>query len=267
MDLETRQKLFKKVYNFFEIPMLVITLLLLVVIVIPEIFSLSDHWLQVLEIIDWFVWAAFVIELITLTYLAEKRLKHLKKSWLDVIIVVVPMLRFARFLRVARFARVARVGRATRVARITRATRLARLLPLAAIAWQKIKEFFTKHKLNYVLFFALGIIFAFGTLGALAERNHPDANITNIYEGIWWAFVSMTTVGYGDRYPVTPAGRAIGIVIMVLGITTFSILTANVASFLVEEGEKDEQKEVKDQLNRLEKKLDKVLKRDSVSKT
>ncbi len=263
MDIETRQKLFKKTYSFFEMPMLAITLLLLVVIVIPEIFTLSDQWMQTLEIIDWFIWAAFAIELITLTYLAEKRLKHLKKSWLDVIIVVVPMLRFARFLRVARFARIARVGRATRVARITRVTRLARLLPLVALAWQKLKELLTKHKLNYVLFFALGIILTFGSLGALAERSHPDANITSIYEGIWWAFVSMTTVGYGDRYPVTPAGRAVGAVVMILGITTFSILTANVASFLVEADDEDEQKKVKDQLNRLEEKLDKLIKNKS----
>ena len=76
------------------------------------------------------------------------------------------------------------------------------------------------------------------TLGALAvldvERNAPDANITSAGDALWWACTTVTTVGYGDRFPVTTQGRFIAVALMLVGIAVVGSLTAVIATWLIE---------------------------------
>lgn len=76
----------------------------------------------------------------------------------------------------------------------------------------------------------LGFIAALAVLDA--ERSHPDANIITLPDAIWWTAVTMTTVGYGDRFPVTPTGRAIALGLMIGGIALLGTVTATLASWL-----------------------------------
>lgn len=75
-------------------------------------------------------------------------------------------------------------------------------------------------------------------LGAVAildvERGHPDANITSFGDAIWWAVVTSATVGYGDFYPVTVAGRLIAVALMIAGIALLGAITAGVASWVMQ---------------------------------
>lgn len=75
-------------------------------------------------------------------------------------------------------------------------------------------------------------------LGAVAildvERGHPDANITSFGDAIWWAVVTSATVGYGDFYPVTVAGRLIAVALMIVGIALLGAITAGVASWVMQ---------------------------------
>ncbi len=64
----------------------------------------------------------------------------------------------------------------------------------------------------------------------LVESANPDSNIKNASDAIWWGFVTVTTVGYGDRYPVTDAGRVIGTILLFAGIALFSVLTGFIAN-------------------------------------
>ena len=66
-----------------------------------------------------------------------------------------------------------------------------------------------------------------------AERGHPGS-IQTFGEGLWWAFVSITTVGYGDYFPVTPTGRVVAVGIMIGGIALIGVVTATLASWIVE---------------------------------
>ena len=60
-------------------------------------------------------------------------------------------------------------------------------------------------------------------LGVLdAERASPDANIVTFGDAIWWAFVTITTVGYGDYYPVTTPGRVVAVLLMAGGVAVLS---------------------------------------------
>jgi voltage-gated potassium channel len=74
-------------------------------------------------------------------------------------------------------------------------------------------------------------------LGAVAvldaEQDVQDANITSLGDALWWAATTVTTVGYGDRYPVTTTGRVIAICLMILGIALVGAVTASIAAWFV----------------------------------
>ena len=74
-----------------------------------------------------------------------------------------------------------------------------------------------------------------------AERYADGANITSFADAVWWAFASVTTVGYGDRFPVTDEGRFVATFLMVIGIGLFSSLTALLAAWVM--GQRSDQSE------------------------
>lgn len=69
---------------------------------------------------------------------------------------------------------------------------------------------------------------------------------------MWWALVTVTTVGYGDKFPVTSGGRGVAVVLMLLGIGLIGILTASVASYFVESKANDDMAELRQRLDRIE---------------
>lgn len=79
------------------------------------------------------------------------------------------------------------------------------------------------------------------TLGSIAivllEAPAPQANIHTGYDAVWWALVTIATVGYGDLYPVTNAGRVVGVLMIVVGVSLFSVLTSYIASTFLRDRE------------------------------
>ena len=67
------------------------------------------------------------------------------------------------------------------------------------------------------------------------EENVPDSNIRSLWDGVWWSVVTMGTVGYGDKYPVSPGGRLVGLMLIFTGIGLMSLFTATIASMFVEQ--------------------------------
>jgi voltage-gated potassium channel len=106
------------------------------------------------------------------------------------------------------------------------------------------------------------VVVGSGLLVATIEEASPDRNIESIPDGLWWAVTTITTVGYGDRFPVTAIGRAIGAGVMILGIGLFGLLADSLASLLVEKDldrELDPQiAEINEKLARMERLLEKL---------
>jgi voltage-gated potassium channel len=73
-----------------------------------------------------------------------------------------------------------------------------------------------------------------------AESASPDANIKTASDAIWWAYVTITTVGYGDRYPVTQAGRLVGIMVLTTGVAVFATFAGYISSKLLGSAEEQE---------------------------
>jgi voltage-gated potassium channel len=80
-----------------------------------------------------------------------------------------------------------------------------------------------------------------GMLVIIAERSNPDANIKNASDAIWWAFVSITTVGYGDRFPTTNWGRIVGVLVLMTGVGLFGVLTGYLANAFLVPRKKEEE--------------------------
>ena len=99
-----------------------------------------------------------------------------------------------------------------------------------------VHEFVTHRAENALLTvgFLVLCVLEFGSLAMLsAERSSPNANITTAADAIWWAYVTITTVGYGDRYPVTNWGRIIGILVMTAGVGLFGTLSGFLANMFL----------------------------------
>jgi len=94
-----------------------------------------------------------------------------------------------------------------------------------------------------------------------AERASPDANIVDFGDAIWWAVTTMTTVGYGDRFPVTGTGRLVAFGLMIGGIALLGTVTATLASWLVETvaAEKEQAEDIQVMVRRLEDKIDQLV--------
>jgi voltage-gated potassium channel len=92
----------------------------------------------------------------------------------------------------------------------------------------------------------------------IAESGNPEANINSATDAIWWSIVSVTTVGYGDRFPVTFPGRFVAIFLMIGGIGLFSVLTSYLSSAFVgaDDDQENEIKEMRRELVEVKQSLD-----------
>lgn len=123
----------------------------------------------------------------------------------------------------------------TKILRLFRLWRVARLF-IRVGAKNLWDEFVDNRAANalYTVFFLVLCVIEFGSLGVLsAESSSPDANITTASDAIWWAYVTITTVGYGDQYPVTITGRIVGILVMTAGVGLFGTLSGFLANLFL----------------------------------
>jgi voltage-gated potassium channel len=109
----------------------------------------------------------------------------------------------------------------------------------------------THHNLHFVLLSVAVIIFAAAGLEVAFELHARGSNIHGFADALWWAVVTVTTVGYGDKFPVTAAGRGVAVVLMLVGIGLIGVLTATVASFFVQQTADEQTTDLQDLQQRL----------------
>ena len=219
-----------------ELPLLVLALAMIPLLVLPLVLDLPSGVETAFIAADWFIWAAFAFEYVVRLSLTPSRWRFVRREWPDLLIIALP---FLRPLRVVRSARA------------LRALRLVRVAAFLGEVSQEGKRLLVRHHLHYALLVILVVIVGSAALVLAVEDGH-GGSIDSFGDALWWAASTVTTVGYGDTFPVTPAGRGIAVFLMVAGITLFGVLTANIATFLIERaGEEPNEDEVKARLDEL----------------
>jgi voltage-gated potassium channel len=224
-------------------PMMGLALASLVTLIVSWTLDLSDSMQTSLETFDWLIWAIFTIELLIRLYLSPKRLRFLWKNPIDVGVVLVPTLQGLRALRIARFARIWRLARVGQMGR------------------RAIKE--EKGLLNptNAVFSILITAFVVGLAALMAwsvERDAAGSTIHTIPDAFWWAITTVTSVGYGDKIPVSPEGKAVAIVLMFMGVALFGAIAATLATVFIKSDSRKSDA-LLEHIWRLEAKLDAAL--------
>jgi voltage-gated potassium channel len=207
--------------GYFNIMIMVLTIYVLGALLLETIFVLPPETSKLLKFIDNVICFLFFVDFTVRFYKAENKLKFMRWGWID-LISSIPMINYFRAGRLLRLIR---------LFRIVRAFRSSRML-LHHIFKNKAKGTFTT-----VSIFAVMLII-FSSIAILQVENTKEGNIKTAEDALWWAYVTITTVGYGDKFPVTTEGRIIAVVLMTAGVGLFGTFTAYASSLFVEEREK-----------------------------
>ncbi|WP_285319208.1 potassium channel family protein [Pseudarthrobacter sp. lyk4-40-TYG-27] len=160
-----------------------------------------------LEMVMWVTWCVFVLDYAANLWLAENRRQWFIRNLHELVIVALPFFRPLRLLR---------------------------LVTLLSVLHRTVGETLRGRVATYVAGSAALLVFV-GALAVLdVEQWAPNAKILTFGDALWWATSTITTVGYGDMYPVTPIGRLVATALMMSGIAVLGVVTASIASWLVQ---------------------------------
>jgi len=217
----------KRGFTFLDIVIVILSVYVLIALLIDSFFKLSSEVSELLYIIDNLICVFFLYDFFYRFYQAPSKKEFIKWGWID-LISSIPSFEYLRYGRLIRLFRLLRVLRAFRSV-----------------------KFLTKHLFKnrtQGTFASVSLIaflmIIFGSISILQVEVDVNSNIKSAEDAIWWAFVTITTVGYGDKYPVTTEGRIIAAFLMVTGVGLFGTFTGFIASWFMG-GDKTKDEEVK----------------------
>lgn len=200
--------------RFSEYPMVAAAVIFLVLYSWQVIAKLAGFWNDIAETAMNVVWALFALDYIIRLALAANKKRWFVKNLFDLIVIALPVLRPLRLIR---------------------ALTVLKFLQRGSSSFRN----------NVVLYAAAGstLLIYLAAIAVLdVEQNADGSNITNIGDALWWSVVTITTVGYGDYYPVTFLGRMVAVGLMLGGIALIGTVTATLASWIVERVREDPSK-------------------------
>lgn len=213
------------IFRFF---LVILSIYVLVSLFVQSMFDLSPEMDRLMEHIDTFVCCIFLVDFFVRLHQAPSKGAFLKWGWID-FVSSIPMLqqfRAGSLLRIIRFVRV------------LRAVRSIRVIWLYLFGSRGKNTFITVAAVSCLLMMG-GSIIIFNV-----EKDQAQGNIKTPSDAIWWSIVTITTVGYGDRFPVSDEGRAVAAVLMTAGVGLFGTFTGFIASMFVEPDIKREESEI-----------------------
>jgi voltage-gated potassium channel len=168
--------------------------------------DISPSIKTLIEAVQWICWLAFAVDLVYGIWTADNKKNYLKRHPLEIASVLLPFLRPLRLMRVISFGGLA--------------------IQKVAVGRQIAITF-------KVVLTSIFIAYISAVQITITERAVEGSNIKNFGDGLWWAITTVTTVGYGDRYPTTTEGRFLAVLLMLMGISLVGVITASVAAWFV----------------------------------
>lgn len=218
----------KETATVFQIFMIILSVYVLVALFVDVMYDLSPEMDALLTQIDFIVCIIFMGDFFYRLHRAPSKLKFLRWGWID-FISSIPMLSVFRGGNVIRIVRIFRILRAFRSAKI-------------------LLQYLLKNRTQNTLVTVASFAFMLAMGGSMAifhlEKSIPSGNIKTPSDALWWSIVTITTVGYGDRYPVSDGGRIVAGTLMIFGVALYGTFTGFVASLFVEPELKREEDQV-----------------------
>ncbi|HEY3263457.1 MAG TPA: ion channel [Pseudonocardiaceae bacterium] len=166
--------------------------------------AVQHRWLDLLL---WTTWAVFTVDYLARLLLARRRWRFVRRHVLDLVLIALPMIRPLRALRL--------------------------VTVLMSLNRQMRDD--VRGRIGIYVVGATALVSFAGALAVYdVERRRPDASITTFGDALWWTITTISTVGYGDRYPVTWEGRLVAGLLMLGGIALLGTVTGTIASWFVE---------------------------------
>jgi voltage-gated potassium channel len=210
----------------FQLPMLVAALLVIPVIVVEQS-DVGEPWRTLAGLLNWAIWIAFATELVVMLTVVRNRWAWVRSHPLEIAIVVLTPPFLPASLQALRVFRLFRLLRLLRIAKLAR-----RLFSVEGVKWA-------------------ALLAALTALAGGAAYSSAEKGVST-WDGVWWAITTMTTVGYGDEYPVTTLGRILAMALMVVGIGFIAVLTGAVAERFLATRIEETQEEVTEEFEQAE---------------
>jgi voltage-gated potassium channel len=223
-----------------------LSIYVIIALIVDTFFPISKEVSRLLHDIDYIICIIFFIDFLHRLFTAKNKWEYMRWGWID-LVSSIPVIYFS-------------AGRLFRVFQLVRVLRAIRSINYLSHYFlnNKIKSAFTSAA---ILAFLAIMLSAIGILQV--EKDAPGAKITSAEDALWWAYVTITTVGYGDKYPVTTEGRIIAAVLMTVGVGLFGTFTAYVASwFVARKVEEEVQEKEREMEQEIEKDIEKKMKRN-----
>ena len=204
-------------YELFILLLSIVSIINLFLVIVGPWMGMSEFLLEVIYIINTILTIFFIMDFCIRLFTTESKKNYFFKNWgWTDLLACVPTFRIFR------------------VFRIVKAVRLMRIFGVKNMMYEIIDN-----RAGSALYLAIfGIIMVAEIAGVVvlnAELKDAGANITSAGDAIWWVMVTLTTVGYGDQFPVTPTGRLGGIFVMFSGVALIGVLASYLSSFFMEE--------------------------------
>lgn len=236
----TKEKLYRIIFEsdtyagrMFDTVLIIVILLSVLAAIIESLPFVTDGWRLVLQIFEYVSTFFFTVEYVLRIYVSDKPRKYIFSFFGIVDLLATLPLYLAFFFPSVRYVLIIRAFRLIRVFRVFKLfsfwTEGNLLLRSVQKSMRKILVFFL---------FVLILVISIGTIMYMVEGEHPESGFTDIPTSIYWAIVTLTTVGYGDITPLTAVGRFISGVVMLLGYTIIAVPTGIVSVTLMDEQKK-----------------------------
>src|SRR5580698_9507497 len=204
MDSETKLQRWER---HAEWPLAVAAVLFLVLFSRQVLAQPQGREAHIVWAVNWAIWGLFVLDYVVRLCLADNRWHWFVRHLLDFAIVTLPLLRPLRLLR---------------------------LLVLIEVLQKAIGDAFRGRIVVYTVSGVVLLIYTSSLAVFDKERYQPGATINSFGKALWWSISTVTTVGYGDVYPVTNTGRVIAVMLMIGGIGLVGVITASLASWIIQ---------------------------------
>jgi voltage-gated potassium channel len=190
-----------------EWPLAAVAVVFLVIYSVQVLARPQGDEARILWLASWIAWGLFAIDYFVRLSLAYDRRQWFLRHLLDLAIVVLPLMRPLRMLR---------------------------LVVLVGALQKAVGNAIRGRILVYTISSVVLLIYLASLAILDTERDLPGARITSFGDAVWWAISTVTTIGYGDLYPISVTGRVVAVLLMIGGISLIGVVTASLASWIVQ---------------------------------